>query len=99
MVNVDLHYRNVLGASREPWLVIDPMPVAGDREFGLASLLWGRLEEATPMALFDPLVEYCELDRDRARAWTIVEIVVKMMRSSGRVARNCETVARTLARN
>jgi streptomycin 6-kinase len=98
LVNVDLHYRNVLGASREPWLVIDPMPLAGDREFGLASLIWGRLEEADTMSLFDRLVEICDLDRDRAAAWTIVEATVKLTQSAGRVARNCETVARALAR-
>lgn len=65
-----------LGGSREPWLVIDPMPLAGDREFGLASRLWGRLEGADPLSLFDPLIEICELDRHLAEAWTIVEATV-----------------------
>jgi streptomycin 6-kinase len=46
LINEGLHYHNVLAGDREPWLVIDPMIVAGDREFGLSSLVWGRLEEA-----------------------------------------------------
>lgn len=70
-----------------------------DREFGLASLIWGRLEESETKSLFDPLVEIGDLERDLAMVWTIVEATVNMTRASGTVARNSETVARTLARN
>ncbi|HUS15417.1 MAG TPA: aminoglycoside phosphotransferase family protein, partial [Chloroflexia bacterium] len=45
LVNFDLHYADVLASRREPWLAVDPMVVAGDPEFGIAQLLWRRLEE------------------------------------------------------
>ena len=45
LVNYDLHYDNVLAGEREPWLAVDPKVVAGDLEYGLAQLLWCRLEE------------------------------------------------------
>jgi len=44
LVNQDLHYDNVLAGKREPWLVIDPKVIVGDVEFGVAPLLWNRLE-------------------------------------------------------
>ena len=42
LVNQDLHAQNVLRAQREPWLVIDPKPLGGEREFGIAALVRGR---------------------------------------------------------
>lgn len=42
LVNQDLHAGNVLRASREPWLVIDPKPLAGEREFGVVAIVRGR---------------------------------------------------------
>lgn len=42
IVNQDLHYENVLAGGREPWLVIDPKPLRGPAEFGVAPLLWNR---------------------------------------------------------
>ena len=35
----DLHGDNVLRAAREPWLVIDPKPLAGERGFSLAPIV------------------------------------------------------------
>jgi streptomycin 6-kinase len=46
-VNQDGHYQDVLAGTREKWLVIDPKPLAGDVEFGAASLLWNRATEST----------------------------------------------------
>lgn len=97
LVNEDQHYQNVLAGDREPWLVVDPMVLAGDREFGLAPLLWGRLEESTTERILDALIETERLDRDRARAWTFVAAVVKWSKSQGRVARNCSAIANALA--
>src|SRR5207253_6289200 len=39
LVNQDLHGENVLAAEREPWLVIDPKPLTGEREFSVASIV------------------------------------------------------------
>jgi streptomycin 6-kinase len=97
LVNEDQHYHNVLAADREPWLVIDPRVYAADREYGLATLLWGRLHEATTRGILDILIGAEGLDADKARAWTFVGAVTKWA-SSPRplVARNCATIAHDL---
>jgi streptomycin 6-kinase len=76
LVNYDLHYENILAGQREAWLAIDPKPVAGDPEFGVAQLLWCRLEEIERRGgldrHFQALVEAAELDAGLSRAWTLV---------------------------
>jgi streptomycin 6-kinase len=39
LLHQDLHGENVLSAQREPWLVIDPKPLAGEREFSVAPIV------------------------------------------------------------
>jgi streptomycin 6-kinase len=39
LLHQDLHGENVLAAQREPWLAIDPKPLAGEREFGVAPIV------------------------------------------------------------
>ncbi|GAB3583816.1 aminoglycoside phosphotransferase family protein [Amycolatopsis endophytica] len=73
LVNQDLHYENVLAGTREPWLVIDPQPIAGDPEYGVIPLLWNRFGESTVEERFAAVTE--GLDADRARAWTLVRAV------------------------
>jgi streptomycin 6-kinase len=74
-----MHYQNVLAGEREHWLVIDPKVMRGDAEFGLAPLLWRRLEEADgPAGLrrrFDTLVAEAGLDAELARGWTLLRAV------------------------
>ena len=41
LLNQDLHADNILAAEREPWLVIDPKPLVGEREFGVAAIVRG----------------------------------------------------------
>lgn len=97
LVNSDQHYQNVLAGDREPWLVIDPHVFAGDREFGLATLLWGRLGEATPRRILDVLIDAERLDPAKARAWTFVDSVAKWVSApQGRWARDCATIAHEL---
>jgi streptomycin 6-kinase len=74
LVNQDLHGDNVLAAQREPWLVIDPTPLLGEREFALAPII--RSDElggsrADVIHRLDRLTSELELDRERARWWTI----------------------------
>ncbi|WP_225730265.1 MULTISPECIES: aminoglycoside phosphotransferase family protein [unclassified Nocardia] len=73
LVNEDLHYENVLAGAREPWLVIDPQPIAGDLEFTMLSLLWNREHESDLAHRFATIVETAALDPDKARAWTLVQ--------------------------
>jgi streptomycin 6-kinase len=75
MVNEDGHYENILAGTREPWLLIDPSPLAGDVEFGAISLLWNRATESTWDDRLAATVEAAELDAERARAWTLVRAV------------------------
>ena len=74
----DLHGENVLAAQREPWLVIDPKPLAGEREFSVASIVRSNeLGHSKRDALYrlDRLTAELGLDRERARGWTIAQTV------------------------
>lgn len=79
LVNYDLHYGNVLAGVREPWLAIDPKVVAGDPEYGLAQLLWTRLDDLPGAAGLEQhvqaLVEAAALDPPRAYAWSLLRTV------------------------
>ena len=74
LLHQDLHGDNVLAAQREPWLAIDPKPLAGERELGIAPIVRSReLGHSRRKVLerFDRLVSELSLDRERARGWTI----------------------------
>jgi streptomycin 6-kinase len=79
LVHADLHYGNILAGEREPWLAIDPKPIAGDPEHAVPELLWRRIDEAEGGAelqrLFDVLVESGGLDAAVACGWAIVRSV------------------------
>jgi streptomycin 6-kinase len=78
LVHQDLHAGNVLRAEREPWLVIDPKPLAGEREFGIAPIVRGReLGHSRRDVLYrlDHLTSELGLDRERARLWTAAQAV------------------------
>jgi streptomycin 6-kinase len=78
LLHQDLHAGNVLRAEREPWLVIDPKPLLGEREFGIAPLVRGReLGSGSEQVRYrlDRLTSELGLDRDRARLWTLAQTV------------------------
>ncbi|GAA4995348.1 aminoglycoside phosphotransferase family protein [Actinopolymorpha pittospori] len=89
LLHWDLHYDNVLAAHhsdpREPWLAIDPCPLAGDPGFELLPALGNRWDDLTVTGdlhralrrRFDLMTEVLAMERQRARAWT-----------AGRVLRN-----------
>ncbi|MDP9260962.1 MAG: aminoglycoside phosphotransferase family protein [Actinomycetota bacterium] len=76
LLHQDLHGENVLAAQREPWLVIDPKPLAGEREFSVAPIVrsseLGHSKRHTLYRL-DRLCSELDLDRDRALGWTIAQ--------------------------
>jgi streptomycin 6-kinase len=86
LLHWDLHYDNVLAGDREPWLVIDPKPLAGDPAFELLPALVNRWDDVVAsgdirraiLRRFDMMVEILALDRQRAIGWTL-----------GRVLQNC----------
>lgn len=79
IVNQDLHYGNVLAGEREPWLVIDPKPLAGPADFGVAPLLWNRFDELENGKDLERrlsiLVEAAEIDAASARRSTLFRVV------------------------
>jgi len=81
LVHQDLHGDNVLAAERKPWLVIDPKPLAAEREFAVAPIVRSReLGHSKRDVLFrlDRLCAELGLDRERARGWTIVQTMAWM---------------------
>jgi streptomycin 6-kinase len=78
LVNQDLHADNVLAAQREPWLLIDPKPLVGEREFGVASIVRGQeLGHSREAVLhrLDRVTAELGLDRERARLWSMAHTV------------------------
>ena len=75
LVNQDLHGGNVLQAEREPWLLIDPKPLVGERELDGVGLLRnavfrGDSSTGSPRRWLDVL-HGLGLDRTRARGWGV----------------------------
>jgi streptomycin 6-kinase len=74
LLHQDLHGANVLRAEREPWLVIDPKPLTGEREFSAAPIVRSAElghSRAAVLRRLDRLCAELGLDRDRARGWTV----------------------------
>ncbi|KQX59514.1 MULTISPECIES: aminoglycoside phosphotransferase family protein [unclassified Streptomyces] len=76
LLHWDLHLGNVLAADREPWLAIDPKPLAGDPGFELLPALMDRFDPDPAEVLwrFDLLAEVVG-DRGRAVAWTLGRVL------------------------
>ena len=78
LIHQDLHAGNVLSAEREPWLVIDPKPVVGEPEFGLAPIIrsaeLGHSEQEV-IGRLDRLSSELGLDRERARGWALGQTI------------------------
>jgi streptomycin 6-kinase len=75
LANQDFHGGNVLRAEREPWLVIDPKPLVGERELDGVGLLRnavfrGDSSTASARRWLDVLHEM-GLDRERLRGWGV----------------------------
>jgi streptomycin 6-kinase len=78
LLHQDLHGDNVLAAQREPWLAIDPKPLVGERELGVAPIVRSRElghSRRDVLQRFDRLVSELGLDRERARGWTIGQTI------------------------
>ena len=70
LVNQDLHGGNILSAGREPWLVIDPKPLVGQRELDGVGLLRNADSPAAVRRWLDVLQDL-GLDRDALRGWGV----------------------------
>jgi streptomycin 6-kinase len=95
LVNQDLHGENVLGAQREPWLVIDPKPLAGEREFSVSSIVRASELGHSKREVLNRLDRLCaelSLDRERAKGWTIAQTVAWSGGSGDYVETHMQTV-------
>ena len=94
LVNQDLHADNVVSARREPWLVIDPKPLAGEREFGVAAIIRGRElghSRDAVIGRLDRVSGELGLDRERVRLWTMAHTVAWGFDDDGPMAVHLET--------
>ncbi len=87
LLHWDLHYDNVLAGEREPWLAIDPKPLAGDPAFELLPALHNRWDEVLAtgdaprevLRRFDFMVDALGLDRRRAAGWTLGRVLENLL--------------------
>jgi streptomycin 6-kinase len=81
----DVHAGNMLAAEREPWLVIDPKPYAGDPAFDVLTHLLncGKRLAADPWGLARRMAALLELDHDRLMLWLFARCVQESPNSPG----------------
>ncbi|MFD9905222.1 aminoglycoside phosphotransferase family protein [Streptomyces sp. NPDC059063] len=79
LLHWDLHFDNVLAAGREPWLAIDPKPLAGDPGFDLWPALNNLFDPDDVPWRFDAMTEVLGLDRERAMAWTLGRVLQNVL--------------------
>ncbi len=94
ILNQDLHGDNVLAARREPWLVIDPKPLAGEREFGLSPVIRAyELGHSRRDVLYrlDRMTGELGLDRERARLWAFGQAIAWGFEAGKVIPRHVET--------
>jgi streptomycin 6-kinase len=72
LLATDLHAGNVLGAQREPWLVIDPKPFVGDPAYDATQHLFNccRRLRSNPDKTIRSLAELLGVDHKRLGLWT-----------------------------
>lgn len=91
LANEDFHAGNVLRAEREPWLLIDPKPVAAERAFTVVAMVRDRKREvlAGPDPLgrvrrrLDRFSSELGLDRERVRGWALAHTLAWGFEPSG----------------
>jgi streptomycin 6-kinase len=73
----DLHAGNVLGAGREPWLVIDPKPHVGDRSYDALQHMLNCTERLArdPRRFAQRMAALLDLDTHRLELWLFARCV------------------------
>ena len=96
LVNQDLHGGNVLSAEREPWLVIDPKPLVGERELDGVGLLRNAAFRGQPIDRWLDLLASLGLDRERLRGWGIAHALAWGWEPEGRWSKRSVEAARAI---
>jgi streptomycin 6-kinase len=76
LLHQDLHGDNVLRATRQPWLAIDPKPLVGEKELSLAPIIRGYEfghSRTDVIYRLDKLSTALRLDRERCRLWALAQ--------------------------
>ena len=87
LLHWDLHYDNVMASHRQPWLVIDPKPLAGDPAFEVFPVLWNRWDDLVATGdlnrairdRFGLMLDVTGIDRERALGWTAGRILQNVL--------------------
>lgn len=71
LLATDLHAGNVLRASREPWLVIDPKPFVGDPAYDATQHLFNTAArlQSDPHGTIRRFADLLDIDHERIRLW------------------------------
>jgi streptomycin 6-kinase len=99
LVNQDLHAWNVLRSEREPWLVIDPKPLVGEREVdGVGPLRnAGFSGDAAVAGRWLDALSDLGMDRERLRGWGLAHLLAWGF-DHGRWSTRSIEAARTISR-
>jgi streptomycin 6-kinase len=81
LLSTDLHAENVLAAEREPWLVIDPKPYAGDPAYDVIQHLLNCQERlvADPAGVARRMAGLLDLDPGRVVDWLFARCVIESL--------------------
>jgi len=76
----DLHAGNVLAATRQPWLMIDPKPFVGDRAFDPVQHLLNALDRlaSDPSGVTERMAALADVDVSRLRHWVFARCVSEL---------------------
>jgi streptomycin 6-kinase len=86
LLHGDLHHENILAATRQPWLAIDPKGLIGEPAYETGALLRNQLsvvlDSSQPRRIMarrvDQLVEELSLERARVRGWGLAQAVLSV---------------------
>lgn len=87
LLHGDLHHDNVISATREPWLAIDPKGIIGPKERETAPMLMNPkgfiLKNADPKALLKRRVailsDILRLEKEKVTAWAFAQTVLSII--------------------
>ena len=87
LVNRDFHFGNILSAQREPWLLIDPKPLAGEPAFDTGYLLESLVDVDPAPAKAATLAQIISAELDtpvqRIAAWAFLRCVENALWAAG----------------
>lgn len=105
LLHGDLHHYNILSATREPWLAIDPKGLAGEPAYEIGPYLYNRLDAgpdlgALTLRRIDQFATILGFDRQRLIGWGFCQSVLSALwtfEDRGEVTNDHLRVARALA--